>query len=488
MTLRRRWAGTPLRLRLVLLVFFLSAVALVATSLTAASLLQTQLLARVDDQLRATVAPVVDEILRDSEPGGPPGRPTEYSVTVLDAQGQELAYFEPTVPTEVTPPALVDLDEQAVGDLGGEPFTVEAEGGEDSWRVLAVTVPGGEAVVIGIPLTEVSSTLQQLLLIDALVVLVALVLLAALAWWAVTASLRPLTEVEQTASAIAAGDLSRRVPEHPASTEVGQLSLSLNTMLTQIENAVREQEVAAEQAQASEQRMRRFVADASHELRTPLTSIRGFAELYRQGAVSDPQALDASMGRIEDEATRMGLLVDDMLLLARLDQKRPLQQTPVDLRPLATDVVARGAALAPDHVLSLQLPPADMNAVVIGDEERLRQVLSNLVVNALSHTPAGTTVGVEVRADDTEVHLAVSDDGPGMSEADAARAFERFYRADSSRSRSSARGTGSGLGMSIVAGLVAAHGGRVDLDTTLGEGTTVRVTLPSAPQPPTSTS
>ena len=191
-------------------------------------------------------------------------------------------------------------------------------------------------------------------------------------------------------------------------------------MLAQIENAVREQEVAAEQAQASEQRMRRFVADASHELRTPLTSIRGFAELYRQGAVSDPQALDASMGRIEDEATRMGLLVDDMLLLARLDQKRPLQQTPVDLRPLATDVVARGAALAPDHVLSLQLPTRGhergrhrrRGTAAAGPVEPGRQCAEPY--------PRGDNGGSRGRADDTEVHLAVSDDGPGMSEADAA--------------------------------------------------------------------
>jgi two-component system OmpR family sensor kinase len=310
---------------------------------------------------------------------------------------------------------------------------------------------------------------------------VALALLALLARWVVGASLRPLSEVEATAQAIAGGDLSRRVPSHPAGTEVGRLSQSLNQMLGRIETSVHEQQQATAAAQASEARMRRFVADASHELRTPLASIRGFAELYRQGAVPAGPDLDRTMRRIEDEAARMGLLVDDLLLLARLDQQRPLQREPVDLVPLATDVVSDLARLAPDHPVGLAVPSDGASAVVLGDDGRLRQVLSNLVRNALTHTPGGTSVRVEVQARgsvDGTVTLTVSDDGPGMAPQDAERAFERFYRADSSRARS--RGSGSGLGLAIVAALVAAHGGRVDLQTAPGAGTSVAVRLPAA--------
>jgi two-component system OmpR family sensor kinase len=336
--------------------------------------------------------------------------------------------------------------------------------------------------VVALPLTGLRDTLQQLLLIDLLVAGVALALLAVLARWAVTASLRPLVEVEQTAEAIAAGDLSRRVPTHPPATEVGRLSASLNTMLGQIENAVDEQQQSAAAAQASEARMRRFVADASHELRTPLTSIRGFAELYRQGAVPAGPDLDTTMRRIETEAARMGLLVDDLLLLARLDQQRPLKQDPVDLVPLAAEVAHDASVLSPDHAVTLTLPSNGAPAVVLGDADRLRQVVSNLVRNAVRHTDAGTTVQVAVQVGAGTVRLSVSDDGPGMSPQDAERAFERFYRADSSRARVEGS-SGSGLGLSIVAALVAAHGGSVDLASEPGRGTAVVVTLPAAPPP-----
>jgi two-component system OmpR family sensor kinase len=308
----------------------------------------------------------------------------------------------------------------------------------------------------------------------------------------IRSSLRPLVAVEQTAEAIAAGDLTRRVPETDPRTEVGGLALALNVMLGQIETAFDERRASEEQARSSEEaarsseaRMRRFIADASHELRTPLTSIRGFAELYRQNGGEDPE-VNRIIGRIEHHATRMGVLVDDLLLLARLDQQRPLERRPVDLLALATDAVIDARVTAPGHVLRLKtaaVPDGDDEdddegseaPVVLGDAVRLRQVLGNLITNALTHTPAGTQVTVSVRTDDRSAILEVADDGPGMRPGDAARVFERFYRTDPSRARAAG---GSGLGLSIVAALVHAHGGEVSLSTAEGEGTTFTVRLP----------
>lgn len=235
--------------------------------------------------------------------------------------------------------------------------------------------------------------------------------------------------------------------------------------------------------------MRRFVADASHELRTPLTSIRGFSELYRQGAVDTDAALARVLGRIEDEAVRMGLLVDDLLLLARLDQQRPLEAKPVDLVPIVTDAVLDARAVATGHRFRLRIAGDPSSAVVVGDELRLRQVMGNLVSNAVRHTPDGTTVVVGLLAGaDGQVVVEVSDDGPGLSEQDAERVFERFYRADPARARVTGDGRvggGTGLGLSIVAGLVDAHHGRVETESTLGGGATFRVLLPGAAMSPT---
>jgi two-component system OmpR family sensor kinase len=248
-------------------------------------------------------------------------------------------------------------------------------------------------------------------------------------------------------------------------------------MLGQIEHAFRAREASEASALASEERMRRFVADASHELRTPLTSIRGFAELYRQGAVGDAENLDRVMGRVEQEAARMGLLVEDLLLLARLDQQRPLEQEPVDLLGVVGDAVHDARVLAPDRQIRLDL--GDGAPVVLGDEGRLRQVVTNLVSNALTHTPAGTPVSVSLEVtpspDGPRVLLAVADEGPGMSDADRAKVFERFYRADPSRTRAAG---GSGLGLSIVAALVAAHRGRVGVQSAPGVGSRFLVELP----------
>jgi two-component system OmpR family sensor kinase len=383
---------------------------------------------------------------------------------------------------DVAPPALPAVTAALVERHRQQPFTVGSTRNDGKWRVLLLParmqgVAGFAAVAT--PLSDVESTVAHLLLLELAIGAVVLVLFAGLGYGAVRSSLRPLVEVEETAEAIAGGDLTRRVPESDPRTEVGRLSRSLNAMLGQIEHAFRSQQESEVEARQSEERMRRFVADASHELRTPLTSIRGFAELYRQGAVAGGDELDRVMKRVEDEAARMGLLVDDLLLLARLDQQRPLVHEPVDLLQLVRDAAHDAAAVAPDRDVAVEVT-GDGPPVVLGDDARLRQVFGNLLTNALTHTPAGTDVRLRVGADNGTGLAAVEviDRGPGLSKEQSARVFERFYRVDVARTR--AQG-GSGLGLSIVAALVAAHGGRVEVDTEPGQGATFRVLLPLAP-------
>jgi two-component system OmpR family sensor kinase len=318
----------------------------------------------------------------------------------------------------------------------------------------------------------------------------------------VRASLRPLAEIEQTAVEIAAGDLSRRVPDRDPRTEVGSLGQSLNAMLAHIETAFQAQVQSEASARRSEGRMRQFAADASHELRTPLTTIKGFAEYYRQrggagangnGELSHEE-LDRIMHRVEDEATRMGVLVEDLLLLARIDQERPLERRPVDVLAIAADAVQDARIVAPDRDVRLTVG-RDTAFLVVGDEARLRQVVGNLVSNALTHTPAGTAVEVHVRSGllpppppgpggatappGAAVILEVVDHGQGLSREQAERVFERFYRADQARTRKTG---GTGLGLAIVSALVSAHGGSVSVDTEPGHGATFRIALPLAPE------
>jgi two-component system OmpR family sensor kinase len=285
--------------------------------------------------------------------------------------------------------------------------------------------------------------------------------------------------MEHTAQAIAAGDLSRRVPEADPGTEVGRLGNALNGMLSQIETAFRAQAESEATARESEGRMRRFIADASHELRTPLSVIRGFAEYYRQRDDVERAELDRLIGRVEDEAVRMGVLVDDLLLLARLDQQRPLARRPVDLLALAADAVQDARVVDGDREITLSVR-SDSAFIVTGDEVRLRQVIGNLVNNALRHTPAGSPVEVIVRSgrlgDSAAAVLEVADHGPGLPPEHAERVVERFYRADPARGRG-----GTGLGLAIVAGLVEAHGGTVGVESEAGKGATFRVVLPLDP-------
>ena len=469
-----RLALVPLRVRLVAAVLALTAMGLLLTGLAATTVLRGYLLSQVDESLATASRSVAVDLRRDDgfgpqRPGrGDLGPLNRFYVRVLDAEGAQTGELGVGLPGPRLP-------EQPPAD---QPFTTAAVSGDLRWRVLSVVQPDGGSVTFGASLQGVDATVSRLLAIQGLVALAVLALLAGAAYAVVRGSLRPLREVEQTAAAIAGGDLSRRVPRQDDRTEVGRLALAFNSMLGRIEAAFRAQQDSEAQARESGERLRRFVADASHELRTPLTSIRGFAELYRQGAVRSGPDLDRVMGRVEGEATRMGQLVEEMLLLARLDQQRPLEQSPVDLLALATDAVHDAQALDPDRQVVLEVGDAAVPPVVLGDEARLRQVLVNLLGNALTHTPSPASVTVRpATRDGALVVLEVEDTGPGLTPAQTRQVFERFYRADTARTRASG---GSGLGLSIVRSVVEAHGGRVGVRSTLGRGATFVVELPLA--------
>jgi two-component system, OmpR family, sensor kinase len=469
----------PLRVTLVVALVLLAAVGLTATGAVVTAQLRGYLVDQVDQDLAGDI-PQSLAAPRQSDDGSPfgPGRPEWLRVTT--PAGVPVSEDRETEPGTAPP----DLARARILAAGRQPFTVPAVSGDGHWRVVVqqgvIPSVGRVLAVRAISLEDVEGTVGKLVRLELLVGLLVLALLGGLAYVVVRTSLRPLQQVERTAAEIAAGDLTRRVPESDSRTEVGRLSLAFNAMLSQIESAFRAREASETSALASEERMRRFVADASHELRTPLTSIRGFAELYRQGAVPDPASLDRVMGRVEDEAARMGLLVEDLLLLARLDQQRPLELEPVDLLEVTRDVVHDARVLAPDRTIGLELL-GEGAPVVLGDESRLRQVVMNLVTNSVTHTPAGTPVAVTLEvtpaadAGPDRVLLAVTDQGPGLTEQDRAQVFERFYRADPSRTRAAG---GSGLGLSIVAALVAAHGGRVGVQSAPGEGSRFLVELP----------
>ena len=485
---RRVAARTPLQVKLIVAVLALVAVALALIGLASVAALDGYLVGRLDDQLQEVARRSADKPL---EPGGPRGRPpappSPYLVQYRDAAGQlERSFSNELLEEGQQPPRLPD-DAAWFQEHARDTATVPATGGDGRWRVAVQPLRGGGSVVVAASLDGIDSTTRQLRLIDLVVSVVVLLALAGVGAVIVRASLRPLVEIEQTARAIAAGDLTRRVPDRDPRTEVGRLGRALNTMLAQIEAAFGARAASEEAARRSEDRMRRFVADASHELRTPLTTIRGFAELYRQGGSRDPAELDRLMRRIEDQAARMGLLVEDLLLLARLDQQRPLDRRPVDLLALAADAVHDARAVAPDRRIELVLgaengDPAGTALVVLGDDQRLRQVLANLVNNALTHTPAGSPVEVRVGASTLDgrpgAAVEVVDHGPGLAPGQAERVFERFYRADPARSHADG---GTGLGLSIVAALVAVHGGTVGVDTVPGRGARFRVVLPLAP-------
>jgi two-component system OmpR family sensor kinase len=483
------WRRTPLWLRLITTVLALSIVALTVMGIIGARLLRGYLVDRVDDQLAAAARAVE---IRNGQVVLGDGTPTLYHFEIQGVTGT----VQDVVPSMVStgpPPDLPAITPDEARERRGAPFTAPAIRGNGSWRAMALVLSTSErdvgTLLVATSLHDVDATVHRLSRINLLVGGAVIAGLALAGYTMVRTALRPLTKIEQTAAAIAGGDLSRRVDDDDPNTEVGRLGLALNTMLEQIETAFLARQASEATARRSEQKMRRFVADASHELRTPLTSIRGFAELHRQGAVTDPTEVSRLLNRIEDEAKRMGLLVDDLLLLARLDQQRPFEHGPVDLRTLAIDAVEAARATAPDRDIRLDLPmdddDADGGLVVAGDEPRLRQVLSNLLDNALAYSPADapiTVLGGRTRRDGRELaFVQVRDRGPGMIPEQAERVFERFYRTDRARSRALG---GTGLGLSIVAAITAAHGGTVELDTAPGEGATFRVLLPRLTETP----
>jgi len=486
LTHRRFTDRYPLRVTIVVVLLTLVALALVASGVLATTIMRGYLVDRVDTQLTKTAAAFQQDDGTSNRPPRPgPGRnrplPSLIVIQFNDSEGtpDESPFRAPLAETEPLPD-LPKLNLNQVRALEGKPFNTDAVSGNATWRVVALPLDNGNgSVTVAQSLGDMDRTIQRLIGVQAAAALILLVLLAGVGTYVVRRSLRGLEDVEHTAVAIAGGDLSQRVPQRDPRTEVGRLSLALNQMLGQIETAFAQRtasEFAARRsedaARQSEDRMRRFVADASHELRTPLTSIRGFAELSRQRG----DAVDSdTMRRIEDEAKRMGLLVDDLLLLARLDQQRPLKMEPVDLLPVAADALHNAQAVQPDRDISLKILPGSEAPVVAGDEARLRQVLGNLVSNALHHTPPEAPITVSVGTRYGEAILEVSDTGPGLTEEQKARVFERFYRADSARTRATG---GSGLGLSIVAALVAAHQGKVTVTDTDPHGATFTIHLP----------
>ncbi|WP_018351125.1 sensor histidine kinase [Longispora albida] len=459
----------PLRVRLVAVVLALTGVALLIMGVGTVAALRGHLLGRLDAQLEYIAQQVtkqVDEgkfLIEVSLPVASQGRlhlPNPYVLQVHKPDGSLDTWFPTDLPR-------TDVPKLTAKELSRTDYFT-TQGG---WRMVVVDGPNGQRIAIAASMADVDSAVGQLIWLDVMVGLAVLILIGVLGTAVVRSSLRPLAEIEQTAAQIATGQLSRRVPERDSRTELGRLGRGLNGMLVQIEAAFAARAASERRAVQSEDRMRRFVADASHELRTPLTTIRGFAELYRQGAGSAEDV----MSRIEAEAARMGLLVEDLLLLARLDQQRPLAMEPVDLLVLVNDSVHAARAQAPDREVTLSAPES---AIVVGDEPRLRQVIGNLVSNALTHAP-GSPVAVSLRKDGQLAIVEVADQGPGLTREQGERVFERFYRADPARSRRSGQ-TGTGLGLAIVAALVAAHNGTVEVESQAGHGATFRVRLPLA--------
>jgi two-component system, OmpR family, sensor kinase len=462
--------AVSLRARLVVgLVALVLGGLLVADVVTYASL-WSQLQGRVDQQLGVAKLQALNDFGSGPQVGrpfGPPhgpdrGGPPGFASWEALAANDGTILEQPLDRTESGSQPTLPIPLSGV--TPDTPTTVPGTGGSP-WRLLVEPQGSGEYVVVAVSMSEVDYALNGVVRLDLEIGAVALLAMTVLSLLLVRIGLRPLERMGHTAEAIAGGDLSRRVSPATPRTEIGRLGLALNGMLSQIESAF------ADRTQ-SERRLRRFIADASHELRTPLTSIRGYAELLRRGAERSPEDSELARRRIEEEATRMSVLVDDMLLLARLDQGRPLEQEPVDLQAIARDAWADAYAVAPVRPVTLVAPEP---VVVTGDDMRLRQAVGNLVRNALVYTPPASPIEIGLGRRDGRALLTVADHGPGLSPDVAARVFEPFYRGDAGRSRDSG---GAGLGLSIVAAVVGAHHGEVRVLGTEGGGATFEVELP----------
>lgn len=448
-------------------------VTVATTGIVTISLLRDRLVRGLDEDIGANAPDVAAFIYTDGASAN--GALIRFYGQIIDDDGNVLRET-PSVGSADTP-RIPNLSEEHVAVRSSEGFIVPGTADDSpGWRVRVFSFRDGPgSVAVAVSMATVNSSVERAREIIFAVGLLATLAASGVAFVSVTRQFRPLSRVEKTAAAIAAGDLSRRVEVERPATEVGRLSRSLNAMLAHIETAFSART-------ESERKMRRFIADASHELRTPLVTIRGFSELYRHGALQGDEDIKAAMGRIESEAKRMGQLVEDLLTLARIDEQRPLEAQPLDLLVLGNDAALDARAIAPGRkitVIGLD-GGTPRPAPTIGDEARLRQVVANLMTNALRYTPEGTPIEIAVGIEPV-IHgrmdsiIEVRDHGPGISEDDAARVFERFYRADSSRYRETG---GTGLGLAIVAALVAQHDGTVRLEETKGGGATLSIRLP----------
>jgi two-component system OmpR family sensor kinase len=481
-------AKWSLRNRLLVAVLVVAAIGIGTSDFFALTSLRSFLTTQIDTQLNGIMASTIlrlDRAGMESSTGDEAaaqqpfniiqplrGVPNATSVTLLDARGVIVGKLGGDL-TEVATPAISPFSgftSKKIAALGGKAFTIQKTRDQVPLRAVALELPSGiGSVVVATSLEGETKTLGELSGLFFFISLIVLVLIGLFARLLIQISLKPLREVEVTAAAIAGGDLSARLPESKPTTEVGRLTQSLNTMLGRIEEsfAIRV---------ASESRLRRFAADASHELRTPLTAIRGFAELYRQGAVSGVESTKELVGRIESESIRMSTLVEDLLLLARMDQAPTLAKEPLDLNQTIRDVVASAEAAGPLHPIEVDLPYDE--SFILGDPMRVHQVIANLLANARTHTPEGTKISIRVNQSEKETMVSVSDNGPGLSSDHKKRIFERFFRADPSRARTS--GEGSGLGLSIVDAVMKAHGGSVSVESEVGKGSTFTLHFPIA--------
>lgn len=462
----------PLRTRILVVTVALFVVGLGAANFATYHFLSSFLVDRIDDQLRAATRPAEARLTRTG-----PLHPGEHGLFLPDGSYAALVDERGRVQREVRFNSGQDAPRPEIPTAlirsqapGAEPTltTAPAVSGQTEYRLIAKPLGDAGGVVVAMPLTEVRTTLHRLLLIEGVVSGLALAAIGFAAYWLTRRELRTLERMAQKSQAIAAGDLSQRVESDDPRTEVGQLGDALNAMLAEIERAFADRV-------AAEERLRRFVADASHELRTPVTSIRGYAELFRRGAGERPADLANVMRRIEQEGERMGELVEELLLLARLDQGLPLEREPVDVAAVVEAAVDAARAADPER-------PIDVDSqgplLVLGADSRLRQVVDNLLTNARVHTPAGTAIHVRLTAEDEQVVLEVADAGPGVPAEEADRIFERFHRIDRSRTRSQG---GVGLGLAIVRSVVEAHEGAVGYRPRPGGGSVFRVVLPLAP-------
>lgn len=450
--LRQVARGVPLRTRIILLVVGIAGLGLLVNAIAVSSLMREVSYSRVDQELESAVnswAPTVE--IFGSVSLGPP---SDYYVYRMFTDGSDMVFNQ----SESAP----DLGETTIG-IG--PHTVNAAPGSSSsvpWRVIAIS-DDTAITVVGKSLAPESMLLYRLVIVQLVIGLLIVVAILFSSLYLVNRSLRPLREVESTAKSIAGGDLDRRVPHWPMTTEVGQLSNALNIMLEQLQTSILT-------AQDKESQMRRFVGDASHELRTPLTSVKGYSELYHSGATRDA---DWVLSKISGEAQRMSVLVEDLLSLTRAEGQQ-MEKRPVDVLELALSVASSMRAAWPERSISV-VNNAGSVPVVEGDPTRLHQVLTNLVNNGLNHGGPDASVRIEISMEGSSVLVRVADDGVGMTSDDAQHIFERFYRADVSRSRASG---GSGLGLAITKSLVEGHRGAITVDSAEGEGTVFTITLP----------